>query len=169
MGLNSFGYNVVLLLHIVCVIVGFGGVILNGVYAAKAQQLPPEQNLAVMEVNSFVSMKVAEVFIYLVPVWGLGLVGMSDTTYTFGQTWVWLSLVVYVLSLGVSHGALMPRVKRMLETQRDMVASPPSGPEDARIATLQAGGKQVGAMSMVLNLSLVVMIVLMIWKPGYAA
>ena len=169
MGVNSFGYNVLLLLHIVSIIVGFGGVILNGVYAAKAQQLPPEQNLAVMEVNGFVSMKVAEIFIYLAPVWGFGLVGMSDKTYTFGQTWVWLSLVIYVLSLGLSHGGLMPRAKRMLETQRDMVANPPAGPDDARIAMLQASGKQIGAMSMVLNLSLVVMIVLMIWKPGYAA
>ena len=166
MGVNTFGYNVLLLLHIVCVIVGFGGVILNGLYAAKAQQLPPDQNLAVMEVNSFVSMKVAEIFIYLVPGWGLGLVGMSDKTYTFGQTWVWLSIVVYVLSLGVSHGALMPRVKRMLETQRDMVANPPSGPDDGRIAMLQASGKQVGAISGVLHLSLVVILVLMIWKPA---
>ena len=166
MGVNTFGYNVLLLLHIVCVIVGFGGVILNGLYAAKAQQLPPDQNLAVMEVNSFVSMKVAEIFIYLVPVFGLGLVGMSDKAYTFGQTWVWLSIVVYVLSLGVSHGALMPRVKRMLETQRDMVANPPSGPDDGRIAMLQASGKQVGAISGVLHLSLVVILVLMIWKPA---
>lgn len=166
MGVNTFGYNVLLLLHIVCVIVGFGGVILNGLYAAKAQQLPPEQNLAVMEVNSFVSMKVAEVFIYLVPVFGLGLVGMSDKTYTFGQTWVWLSIVVYVLSLGVSHGGLMPRVKRMLATQRDLVANPPAGPDDSRIALLQASGKQVGAMSGVLHLALVVILVLMIWKPA---
>lgn len=169
MGINSFAYNLVLLLHIICVIVGFGGVILNGVYAARAQQLPPEQNLAVMEVNSFVSIKVAEVFIYLVPVFGLGLVGMSDDAFGFGQLWVWLSLVIYVLSLGVSHGALLPTVKKMLAVQREMVAaSPPAGGPPPQAAQLEAMGKKVGGLSMVLHLSLVVILVLMIWKPGYA-
>lgn len=166
MGVNGFAYNVVLLLHILCAIVGFGGVILNGVYASRARQLPPEQNLAVMEVNSFVSMKVAEIFIYLVPVFGFALLGLSDKAYQFSQLWVWLSIVIYVVALGVSHGALMPKVKQMLATMRDMVDTPPAGPDDTRVATVAATGKQIGALSGILHLSLVVMLVLMIWKPG---
>jgi uncharacterized membrane protein len=163
---GSFAYNLVLLLHIICVIVGFGGVILNGIYAARAQQLPPEQNLAVMEVNSFVSMKVAEVFIYLVPIFGLGLVSMSGGAYAWGDLWIWLSIVVYVLSLGVSHGLLMPTVKRMLALQREMVAAgPPTGGPPPQVAQLQAMGKRVGGTSMLLNLSLGFILVLMIWKP----
>ena len=164
MGVGSFGYNVVLLLHILSAIVGFGGVILNGVYASRARQLPPEQNLAVMEVNSFVSMKVAEIFIYLVPIFGLGLVSMGD--WGWGSLWVWLSIVLYIVSLGVSHGALMPTVKKMLDLQREMVASgPPAGGPPPQAAQLEAMGKRVGGMSAVLHLSLVVILVLMIWKP----
>jgi len=163
-GVGSFGYNVVLLLHILSAIIGFGGVILNGVYASRARQLPPEQNLAVMEVNTFVSMKVAEVFIYLVPIFGLGLVSMGD--WGWGSLWVWLSIVLYVLSLGVSHGALMPTVKKMLDLQREMVAAGPSaGGPPPQVAQLEAMGKKVGGLSMVLDLSLVVILVLMIWKP----
>ncbi len=166
MGLGSFAYNLVLLLHIVCVIVGFGGVILNGVYASRAQQLPPEQNLAVMEVNSFVSMKVAEIFIYLVPIFGFGLVSMSDGAYGWGDLWVWLSIVIYVISLGVSHGLLMPTVKKMLDLQRGMVAAgPPSAGPPPEVAQLQAMGKRIGGTSMLLHLSLVVILILMIWKP----
>jgi uncharacterized membrane protein len=163
-GVDSFPYNLVLLLHILCAIVGFGGVILNGVYAARARQLPPEQNLAVMEVNSFVSMKVAEIFIYLVPVFGLGLVSMGD--WGWGSLWIWLSIVLYVVSLGVSHGALMPTVERMLDLQRELVAAgPPAGGPPPQAAQLEAMGKKVGGLSMVLNLSLVAILVLMIWKP----
>lgn len=167
MGVGSFWYNLVLLLHIVCAIVGFGGVTLNGVYAARAQKLPPDQNLAVMEVNSFVSMKVAEIFIYLVPIFGIGLLGLSDKVYEFGELWVWLSLVIYVAALGVSHGVLMPTVKQMLSLQREMVAAgPPVGgppPQAERLASL---GQRIGATSTVLHLSLVAVLVLMIWKPG---
>ena len=166
MGVDSFGYNVVLLLHIVCVIVGFGGVILNGVYASRARRLPPEQNLAVMEVNSFVSMKVAEIFIYLTPVFGFALMGMSDKVFQISQMWIWLSLVIYVVSLGVSHGLLMPKVKTMLATQREMLDAPATGPDDPRVSVLESTGKQIGALSGVLHLSLVAMLVLMIWKPG---
>lgn len=165
MGVDSFAYNLVLLLHITCAIVGFGGVLLNGVYASRARQLPPEQNLAVMEVNSFVSMKVAEVFIYLVPLFGLGLVSMGD--WPWSSLWVWLSLVIYVLALGLSHGVVMPTVKKMLTLQREMVAAgPPAGGPPPQAAELEAMGKRVGGVSMVLDLSLVAILVLMIWKPA---
>ncbi len=165
MGVGSFPYNLVLLLHILCAIVGFGGVILNGVYAARARQLPPEQNLAVMEVNSFVSMKVAEIFIYLVAIFGLGLVSMGD--WSWSSLWIWVAIVLYVLSLGVSHGALMPAARKMLDLQRELVAAgPPAGGPPPQAAQLEALGKRVGGLSMVLNLSLVAILVLMIWKPS---
>ena len=67
MGITSFGYRLFFLLHILTAIVGFGGVMLNGVYAARARKRPPAEGLAVMEVNTFVSLKVAEKAILLVP------------------------------------------------------------------------------------------------------
>ena len=78
MGITSFAYRLVLLLHILSAIIGFGGVLLNGVYAARAKKRPPAEGLAVMEVNTFVSVKVAEIFIYLTAIWGLGLIGLTD-------------------------------------------------------------------------------------------
>ena len=55
MGVTSFAYRLVLLLHILSAIIGFGGVLLNGVYASRAKKRPPAEGLAVMEVNTFVS------------------------------------------------------------------------------------------------------------------
>ena len=122
MGVTSFAYRLVFLLHILCAIIGFGGVILNGLYAARAKKRPPAEGLAVMEVNTFVSVKVAEIFIYLTAIWGLGLVGLSHKVWKFSQTWVWLAIVIYILALGVSHGLLMPRVKKLLAYMRTAVA-----------------------------------------------
>ncbi len=161
MGIGSFWYKAVLFLHIACAIVGFGGVLLNGVYASRAKKRPPAEGLAVMEVNAFVSIKVAEIFIYLTAVWGLGLVGLSDKVWKFSQTWVWLALVVYVIALGISHGMLMPRVKKLLAGMRAAVTGGGAPPAD--LAKLEP---QIGAISMALHLSLAVILVLMIWKPG---
>ncbi len=55
MGYESFLYNVFLFLHVLAVIIGFGGVLLNGLYASRARRYTPDQTLAVMEVNGFVS------------------------------------------------------------------------------------------------------------------
>jgi hypothetical protein len=156
-----------LLLHILCAIIGFGGVMLNGVYASRARALPPEQALAVSEVNTFVSLRVAEIFIYLVPIWGFGLIGLSDGVIEFSELWVWLSILLYAVAITVSIFAMQPRVRRMLVLQREMVAAgPPAGGPPPQAPQLEAMGKQVGALSGILHLSMVVILVLMIWKPG---
>ena len=165
MGITSFAYRLVLLLHILSAIIGFGGVLLNGVYASRAKKRPPAEGLAVMEVNTFVSAKVAEIFIYLTAFWGLGLIGLSDKTFKFSQTWIWLAIIVYVIALGISHGLLMPRVKKLLAGMRAAVSGggATDAPAPAELAKLEP---QIGAISVALDLALVVILVLMIWKPG---
>jgi uncharacterized membrane protein len=167
MGVSSFAYRLFFLLHILSAIIGFGGVILNGLYAQRARKRPPAEALAVVEDNAWVSIKVAEIFIYLTAVFGLGLVGLSDKVWEFSQTWVWLAIVVYVVALGISHGMLMPRVKRLIALMREIATGPPPvGGPPPQAAELAKIGPQIGGISMVLNLSLVVILVLMIWKPG---
>jgi hypothetical protein len=165
-GTDSFLYRLFLLLHILAAIVGFGAVMLNGVYASRARKRPPAEGLAVMEVNTFVSLNVGEKFILAVPILGFGLVGLSDKVIKFSQTWVWLSLVIYLGALALSYGVLQPKVKRLLALQRELVAAgPPQGPPP-QAAEMTAIGKQIGPISGVLHLALVVILVLMIWKPG---
>jgi hypothetical protein len=56
---NDGLYNFLLLLHIAASIVGFGAVVLNGVYGAQAKQRPGPGGLAITEANYFVSTKSA--------------------------------------------------------------------------------------------------------------
>lgn len=167
MGITSFGYRVFFLLHILAAIIGFGGVMLNGVYAARARKRPPAEGLAVMEVNSWVSFTIAEKAIWLVPIFGFGLVGLSDKIYKFSQTWVWLSLVIYLAAVAVSLLLLQPRVKQLLALQREMIAQGPTQGPPPQAPQLAAIGKQLGPISGVLHLALLVVLVLMIWKPGF--
>jgi uncharacterized membrane protein len=171
MGIDSFGYKVMLLLHILTAIIGFGGVLLNGLYAREARNRPPAAGLAILEANTFVSLKVAEKFIWAVPILGFGLAGMSDDVWKMRQTWLAASIVLYLLSLAVSYGFLQPRVKQVVALQREVVAAEAAGtlPTDGpppQVAKMAALGKQIGASSGVLHLSLVVILILMIWKPG---
>lgn len=166
MGVNSGIYKLFLVLHILSVVVGFGSVLLNGIYAARARQRPPAEGLAIMEANTFVSMRIGKVFIYLTAILGFGLVGLSDDAIEFSETWVWLSIVLFVLSMLVSELVLGPRVKRLVALQREVASGPPpAGGPPPQAAEMGAIGSQVGALSGVLHLSFFVILVLMVWQP----
>jgi uncharacterized membrane protein len=165
-GLNSGIYKLLLVLHILSVIVGIGAVMLNGLYAAQAQKRPGPPGRAVSEANFAVS-DIAEKVIYLIPVFGILLVLASDEAWDFGQTWIWLSILVYVAALGISHGVLIPGHKRINALLAEMENSPPpAGGAPPQVAEIQTLGQRQAMAGMITNLAVVVLVVLMIWKPG---
>jgi uncharacterized membrane protein len=167
--LDGTWYKVVLLLHILCAIIGFGTVFLNGLYGREAKQRPGPGGAAITAANYNVS-KIAEYFIYAVFVFGFALVGMSDKAWKFGQTWVWLAIVLYLVGIAVSHVVLLPAARRMRDLSAELATAgpPPAGATGPppQVAEMQQLGKRLGASSTFLHLLLVVILVLMIWKPG---
>lgn len=152
---GSFGYNLLLLLHIGAVIVGFGGVTLAGVYNRKAMRAGSAA-ANISSVNFEVN-KISEYAIYAVFVLGLGLVGMSGDVYKFSQAWVSASFALYIVGVGVAHGLLIPS-HRKLNTA--LASGGPTAPEvDSLNSRLAIGGA-------VNDLVLVAILILMIWKPG---
>jgi len=192
--IDSDAYKIVLTLHILTVVVGIGAVMLNGLYGAQAKARKGPEGLAIAEANFKVSM-IAEKVIYLIPLFGIGLVFMSKTDgvqiYDWDQTWIWLSIVLYVVALGISHGVVVPTAKRMQVLMGELVAmgpppgaggpggpgghpggAPAGGPPGAggpppQVVELEALGKKIGAGGMALNLLTVVLIALMVFKPGF--
>jgi Predicted integral membrane protein (DUF2269) len=164
---NSDAYNIVKVLHILFAIIGFGGVVLNGVYGAQIRARGGREGAAIGHAVYRVS-SVAEYFIYAVFVLGLALVGLGHNAFDFGQTWIWLSMVLFVTGLGLSHGALRPRVRRMNALMDEMAAAPAGagGGPPPQVAELEALGKQVAAIEAVLDVLLVVILVFMVFKPG---
>jgi uncharacterized membrane protein len=160
-------YKVVLVLHILAAIVGFGAVFLNGVYASEMKRRKGPEALAIYEANWRVS-KIGEYMIYAVPLLGIALVGMSDKEFEFSQTWVWLALVLYVVALSISHAVLLPSVKRIGVLMREMVAAgPPTGGPPPQVAEMEGLGKKAAAAGATLNIMLIVILSLMVFKPGY--
>jgi uncharacterized membrane protein len=171
--IDSDAYKIVLILHITAVVVGIGAVFLNALYGAQAKARRGPEGLAIAEANLRVS-TIAEWIIYTIPVSGIALVLMSKTDGTrlfdFDQTWIWLSIVLYVVAMGISHGVVMPTAKKMNALMRELDAMGPpmgAGGPPPQVVQLEAFGKRIGAAGASLNVLTVVLIFLMVWKPGF--
>lgn len=89
----------------------------------------------------------------LVIIFGFGVMGMSDPKYhvSFASTWIWLSLVLYVIALGLSLFVVVP-------TMRKASADITAGSASKSYAPIAAG-------SGIASLCLLAVVVLMVWKP----
>jgi hypothetical protein len=155
-------YKFFLVLHLLAVIAGIGSTVLNGLYGAKAKAAGPNGG-HIGRANLEVTV-VAEKIIYLIPIFGIILVAISPgDIWGFDQFWIWGSLVLYLVALGIAHGVMMPSSKRMLELGGKM-GSGQGGPAD--VAEMEMLGKRLAAGGMTLNLLVVVLVALMVWKPG---
>lgn len=150
MGTDTGMYKFLFLLHILGVVVGLGPVMLNGMYAAKARRAGGAVATGIRQANFEVS-KVAEWLIYSIPITGFALLGMSDGVYELSQAWVWMSLVLYVVAIGIAHAVMIPSTKAIL-----------AGASDGEVVALD---KKMAAGGMVLDVLVLVILVLMIWKP----
>ncbi len=166
---NDDLYRIVMVLHILVAIVGFGGVMLNGLYGSQIKKHRGTDALAIAEANYKVS-TVAEYFIYAVPVLGVLLVLLSDHQIEFSDLWVGLSIAIYVVAIGVSHAVMLPTVRRILVLLRELAAGgpPPAGAAAGpppQVLELQALGQRAGATGATLNVMLVAVLVLMVFQP----
>jgi uncharacterized membrane protein len=151
-------YKIVLVLHILAAILGFGSVMLNGVYASEVRRRPGPEGAAIADANYKVSFGVAMYIIYAIPILGIALVTMSEKAWKFSQSWVWLALVLYVVLIGLVHGVHRPNVRRLDALMRESRAG------DA--AEIERRGRLAETMGMVLSLLVVASLVLMVFKPG---
>jgi uncharacterized membrane protein len=92
----------------------------------------------------------------LVAIFGFGALALkeADDAWSFGSTWVWLSLVLYVVALAINLFLVVPS----LRSAAVALAGDATGARAARYPQIAAG-------SGVASLLLVIVVVLMVWKP----
>jgi len=167
---NSTAFKLVLTLHLLSVIIGFGGITIVGFVGAASQGYKGPPGQAIFDTSQRLG-RVAEFFIYAVPVFGIALLFVSTTNgshvYWWDQTWVSLSLVIYIATLGFVHALHLPNLWRMGELMAEMNAGPPAaGGPPPQAVELEERGKRAGLYGGISNLAWVVVLVLMVWKPG---
>ena len=173
MGVGSTAYKLVFMLHILSIIVGFGGVILNGIYGAEAKKRKGPEGAAIGAANLHVT-EIAEKVILTVPIWGIGLVMMSDGAWKFSQTWVWLALTLFVLTMGFATGVQLKNQKRMSALANELALAGAGGPPPGasaggpppQVVEMEALEKKLGMGGALLSFMVVVLIFLMVFKPG---
>lgn len=160
---GSDAYRIVLVLHILGAIVGFGSVFLASFYYQQARARRGSEGIAVIEAYRLVG-KIATYFMVAVLLLGIALVLMSDDAISFGDTWVLLSLIVFILALGMAGALLEPREKRALDLQRE-IETLGDASATGQTAELVRLDKQLTIMATALNVAVVLILVFMVFKP----
>jgi uncharacterized membrane protein YcfT len=109
--IGSTGYDIMLFLHIACVLVAMAPAFTHPLIERQSRSLDPSSRTAVLGFIGQNSRRVYAPALILVGLFGFGLVGMSDEVWEFGQTWIWLSIVIWVAMNGVLHGLVLPGEK----------------------------------------------------------
>jgi hypothetical protein len=173
---DSSAYKSLVVLHILCAIIGFGAVFFNGIYGKQAAGRPGPEGVAITQATLVVS-KIAEYFIYAVFVFGVLMVLFSPyDRYGFDTTFVWVSMLLYLIGIAISVGVLQPNVRRIAALSVELVAMgpppaepPPPGtaapPPPPQVLEIEQRVKRVAMSDAVLKVLLVTILVLMVWKP----
>lgn len=161
----STGFKILVLLHILCVIGGFGAVAYNGLYLSLAQRRATGTG-AVLEVNTLVS-GLAELLIYSALVFGVGAVTASHSTIKFSQAWVSAAFGVYLVDIAILHGWIRRHQRSYTAVVRRLEALEP-GASGARadVEALQSLERRVALGWGVFNVLVVGAVYLMVFKPG---
>lgn len=149
--LSSVGYKIVLLLHILFVVMAFGGLfavpmLVRSTRAAGAGTAVAEGMVAYLKRIAIPSLLAAGIL-------GIGLVGLSkpdgsdQAVWSFSQGWVSASLAIWLVLVAVYLVGLLPAERKVA-------------------AGDEAAGKRVPMFSGIMHLGLVVMLYLMLFKPG---
>ena len=170
LGSDSTLYGILLFLHILCAILGFGSLALNGLYGQQAAQRKGPGGVAIGQANFAVS-KVAEIFVYGVFVFGILLVLTAEDSIGFGDLWVSLSMLLFIVALGYSHAVQIPSAQRMNILAEELATTegppPGAGGPPPQVAEMEQLSKKLAMGGAFLNLLLVAILYLMIFKPGY--
>jgi uncharacterized membrane protein len=163
MGVSGGLYRFVLLLHILTVVVGFGGFIVNAGYARQARKRGGAEGLAISEASAAVTKRVSQSAFYAVPVFGIPLVLLSDGTFGFEEPWISLSFVLYIAAAVILVAVVLPSQRGSNELAADLVADRSS---DTARGEMERLDKKLAAFSGAFNLLFLAILALMIFKPG---
>jgi uncharacterized membrane protein len=143
---GSTAYNVMLLLHILTALVAFAPAFTHPFLAGQMKDSPDSRRtmLGFMAGNG---RRIYAPALILTGLLGFGLSGMSDGIYALSQTWLLAAIVIWIGMNGVLHAVMLPAEKAL------------AAGDDSAESRMGIGGA-------ILTVGLVVMIYLMVFKPG---
>ncbi|MDH4169924.1 MAG: hypothetical protein OEW42_10070 [Acidimicrobiia bacterium] len=144
---DDTAYNIVLLLHILAGFAAFAPAFIHPLLGEQAKALDDANRSKVMGFMVANGRRLHAPALVLVGVLGFALPGMSAGELELSQGWLVASIVVWLGMNGVLHAVVIPGERAMAEGDN-------------------AAESRVTIGSITITLLLVVMLYLMIWKPG---
>lgn len=140
------GYKIVLFLHIVAVLVSVAPAVAHPVMFTLEKRRKDSDVVALSSRISEAS-RVYAIALVIAGVIGFGLISMSDKVVAFGDTWVWLSILIWLALNGVLHAVMFPAEKALAGGDR-------------------SAEKKIESVGPVLGIMVLALIFLMVVKPG---
>jgi len=171
-------FHLWLYLHILAVIAAFGPTFTFGPISRMIRK-NPQHAVFGTEIIEFIETKMTIPLAVLVPLFGAALIFTAPGNIDLWKSeWLIASIVLYILAFSFALFVQTPNVGKMLRLLRSM-PPPPSAPASASpgggapsgapmgpppaVAEL---GKRLQLGGMFLSLMVVVILVLMVWRPG---
>jgi uncharacterized membrane protein len=140
------GYKIVLLLHIITMIISMAGAVAHPLmFEMEKRRADPDPVALAQRITT--PSKIYAASFAVAGIIGFGLISMSDDVISWGDTWVWLSIVIWLVVNGLLHAVILP--SEAAAAQGDTTA----------FAKLETVGKVAVALILVL-------LYLMVVKPG---
>lgn len=150
---DTFGYKLMLFLHIAAVIVAFAPAFVWPLVTARLRRTGEPAAATAASLRQGDTRKVYGPATVLAGLFGFGLVGMSkpegapDPVFEFSQTWISISMLLWFVLLAVQFALMAPAEDKAAEGDAD-------------------AAKKLPMFTGIQHLLLVLLLILMIWKPG---
>ncbi len=158
MGVGSNLYDLVLVLHILAVIIGFGGTFIAAFYGAEGAKRQGREGLAIAETTMKVTSLAPTMAVYTVPILGILLILLSDDAWQFSDTWISLSFLLYIVIIVLAVTVQVPNIRKMIALR--------SGAEGVQATEVERRAKTAATVGGILNLLWIAILFLMVFKPG---
>ena len=167
---GDFGYDLLLLLHLLCVVVGFGSTFVYAIMGSQASQRRGVEAQALSETSMQASKILTTPVIYAAGAFGLVLVLTGP--WEFSDAWVGIAMALFLAAVLFAAFVHTPNLKRMDELTRELATmgpppagAAPSGPPP-QVAEMEARGKKAAMNGGILHLAFLLLMIDMIFKPG---
>lgn len=139
-------YDIVLFLHILTVIIAMAGAVAHPLLFQFEMKRDEPDMVGLLQRVAPAS-RVYAIVLAVTGILGFGLISMSEDVVAWGDTWVWLGILLWVAANGVMHGMLLPAERAVAE-----------GDESAMKRVMLAG--------QIATVLVLVLLYLMVFKPG---
>lgn len=139
-------YNLFLLLHLLAVLVAFAPAFVSLITIGQLKRLGGSTSI-LAQAQQVTWMKVALPALVLAGFFGIVMIPLSDKFISFGDAWVSIAFLIWFAMIGVLAAGIAPALRRF-------------GAGDDRSYS------QAASLTGVMHLLLLVMLYLMVFKPG---